>query len=103
MARTITSETGRVALTASLPVDVLMKSEPAIIATTEARPTFRKVRRSPVPRMAFMRAGDDNVDLAGAGFDAAANLLHSRLERREAGGEAGGDGRDGDAGALERF
>src|SRR6202012_1166587 len=45
----------------------------------------------------------DEVDLAGAGFDRAANLLHAGFERREAGGEAGGDGGDGDAGAFERF
>ncbi len=50
-----------------------------------------------------VRAGDDDVDLGGAGFDRAANLLHAGFERREAGGEAGGDGGDGDAGAFERL
>ena len=34
-----------------------MKSEPAIIATIEARPTLRSVLRSPVPRIVFMCAG----------------------------------------------
>ena len=53
----MTSATGIVALTLSLPVDVLMKSEPAIIATIEARPTLRSVLRSPVPRIVFMCAG----------------------------------------------
>ena len=53
MQRTMVSETGSVALTDSLPVDVLMKSAPAIIATQLARATLRSVIRSPVPRMAF--------------------------------------------------
>ena len=46
--------TGSVALTASLPVEVLMKSAPAIIATIEARPTSRRLPSSPVARIAFM-------------------------------------------------
>ncbi len=56
MARTMTRLTGSVALTASLPVEVLMKSEPAIIATIEARPTSRRLPSSPVARIAFMCA-----------------------------------------------
>ena len=46
--------TGRVAFRSSLPVDVLMKSAPACIATMLALYTLRSVLRSPVPRMAFM-------------------------------------------------
>src|ERR1700735_5336530 len=56
-ARIITRLTGSVAFTASLPVDVLMKSVPAIIANQLARATFLRVNKSPVPRMAFMCAG----------------------------------------------
>ena len=43
MARVITNPTGRVALIDSLPVEVLMKSAPAIIATKLARATLRNV------------------------------------------------------------
>src|SRR5579871_5490061 len=57
MARVITNPTGSVALVVSLPVEVLMKSAPAIMATTLARPTLRRVSRSPVPRITFMCAG----------------------------------------------
>ncbi len=60
--------TGSVALTLSLPVEVLMKSAPAIIATIEASVTLRSVARSPVPRMTLMMGlaaggahGDDLV------------------------------------------
>src|SRR5213078_2779413 len=52
----MTTPTGRVAFTVSLPVDVLMKSAPAIIATWLARATFTSVARSPVPRITFMWA-----------------------------------------------
>src|SRR5205807_3850197 len=52
----MTTPTGKVAFTASLPVDVLMKSAPAIIATWLARATFASVARSPVPRITFMCA-----------------------------------------------
>ena len=38
-----------------------------------------------------------------AGFDRAANLLHALRERREPGGEAGGDCRDGNLCAFERL
>ena len=51
--RVITIPTGRVAFTASLPVDVLMKSAPAIMAARLARATFVSVARSPVPRITF--------------------------------------------------
>src|SRR5256885_16594522 len=54
--RVITTPTGSTALTGSLPVDVLMKSAPAIIATMLARATLVSVARSPVPRIAFMCA-----------------------------------------------
>src|SRR5947207_311354 len=53
----MTTPTGSVALTGSLPVDVLMKSAPAIIATWLARATFASVARSPLPRITFMCAG----------------------------------------------
>ena len=45
--------TGRVAFTLSLPVEVLMKSAPAIMQMREARATFLRVPSSPVARMAF--------------------------------------------------
>src|SRR5436190_1021370 len=54
--RAITTPTGSTAFTDSLPVDVLMKSAPAIIATMLARATLVSVARSPVPRIAFMCA-----------------------------------------------
>src|SRR2546422_7904165 len=52
----MTTPTGRVAFTVSLPVDVLMKSAPAIMATWLARATFTSVAKSPVPRITFMWA-----------------------------------------------
>ena len=99
-ARTITRPTGSVALTSSLPVEVLMKSAPACIATIEARvdvaqrrqvagrrgsPSYarrRRLRASPRPRrrapaspaVEHMRAGDDDVDLARALGDRIADL-----------------------------
>ena len=48
-------------------------------------------------------AGDDDVDFTGAGGYRPADLFDPGFERREAGGEAGGDGGDGDAGAFEGF
>ncbi len=57
MQRIITSEIGRVALTLSLPVEVLMKSAPAIMQTIDALATLRIVASSPVARIAFMCAG----------------------------------------------
>ena len=56
MARVITNPTGSVALVGSFPVEVLMKSAPAIIATKLARATLRNVIRSPAPRITFMWA-----------------------------------------------
>ena len=50
----ITSATCRLALVASMPVDVLMKSAPAIIQTIEARATLVKVPSSPVEIIVFM-------------------------------------------------
>jgi hypothetical protein len=49
----MTSVTGRVAFTASFPVEVLMKSAPAIRQTQLAFATFRKVPKSPVPKIVF--------------------------------------------------
>ena len=91
IARVITRPTGSVALTGSLPVEVLMKSAPAIMATRLARATLRSVPRSPVPEdhlavrrstgllegcdllvktmpvsSEHVRAGDDDVDLIRA-------------------------------------
>ena len=57
MARTMVNPTGRVAFTDSLPVEVLMKSAPAIMATRLARATLVRVDSSPVPRIAFKWAG----------------------------------------------
>ena len=45
--------TGSVALTASFPVEVLMKSAPAIMQTRLARATLRRVTSSPVARIAL--------------------------------------------------
>ncbi len=56
IARVITRPTGNVAFVASFPVEVLMKSAPAIMATTLARPTLRRVSKSPVARITFMCA-----------------------------------------------
>ena len=47
------SVTGKVALTGSLPVEVLMKSAPAIMQTRDARATLRSVPNSPVARIAL--------------------------------------------------
>ena len=128
MQRTITSETGSVAFTDSLPVEVLMKSAPAIMATQLARAMLRSVIRSPVPRIAFMcvrpasflecgdfvveglplaiedvSAGDDDVDLRCAGFDASGESLHAFGERRKPCGKSGGDCGHRNAGAFERL
>ncbi|MNN91629.1 hypothetical protein D3C81_2097660 [compost metagenome] len=51
--RTIVRATGMVAFTPSLPVEVLMKSAPAIMQTHEALATFSMVSKSPVARIAF--------------------------------------------------
>ncbi len=48
-----------------------------------------------------VRAGDDDVDLASAGFYAAADFVDALGERRKTGREAGGDGSDGDVGAAQ--
>src|SRR5436309_3183147 len=57
IARAITKPTGSVALVGSLPVEVLMKSAPAIMATKLALATFHSVSRSPAQRITFMLAG----------------------------------------------
>ena len=49
----MTSVTSSVAFTPSLPVEVLMKSAPAIMQIIEAFATLRSVLRSPVARIAF--------------------------------------------------
>src|SRR5467141_1236765 len=126
MARVMTRLTGSVALTVSLPVDVFMKSAPAIIATTLARATLRSVSKSPVPRITFRCAGpqaflnaavssysachlppktcarDDHVDFVGAGFNRPANFRHAFLEGRKTGRESRGDGGNMNAAALDR-
>ena len=56
MARTMTRLTGSVAFVASLPVEVLMKSAPAIMQTRLARATLVSVPSSPVARIVFMWA-----------------------------------------------
>ena len=99
IARTITRLTGSVAFVASFPVEVLMKSAPAIMATTLARATLRKrqkiarsqddlhmrhaagllescdfvVQRLPAPAE-NMGARDDDIDLLRAGFYRPANF-----------------------------
>ena len=53
IARVITKPTGNVAFVGSFPVEVLMKSAPAIMATKLARATLRSVSRSPVAENDF--------------------------------------------------
>src|SRR5712664_3899176 len=75
IARVMTRLTGRVAFVASLPVDVLMKSAPAIIATSFHRaPNFRdaflergKTRRESRRDRCNMNAA--TLDSAPRGFD----------------------------------
>ena len=55
--RSIVSAAGKVALLVSLPVEVLMKSAPPIIAAMEARAMARSDDRSPTARMTLMCAG----------------------------------------------
>ena len=50
-ASSITRQTGRVAAGEILPVEVLMKSPPASIASQEARRTASRVTSSPVSRI----------------------------------------------------
>ncbi len=52
-ASSITSVFAGVALTATLPVEVLMKSAPASIASQEARRTLSYVASSPFSKMTF--------------------------------------------------
>ena len=53
IARIITRLTGSVAFTVSFPVEVLMKSAPAIMQTRLARATLRSVPSSPVAKIAL--------------------------------------------------
>ncbi len=53
IASSMTSETGRVAAGWILPVEVLMKSAPAAMASTLARRTLSRVPSSPVSRITF--------------------------------------------------
>mmetsp|Transcript_18067 Transcript_18067/g.63936 ORF Transcript_18067/g.63936 Transcript_18067/m.63936 type:complete len:444 (-) Transcript_18067:75-1406(-) len=53
----MTSDTGMVALKGSLPVEVLMKSAPAIMHTSDAWYTILSVGSSPVAKIVFMCAG----------------------------------------------
>ena len=46
--------TGKVALTPSFPVEVLMKSDPAIIQTRDALYTLENDPNSPIARIDFM-------------------------------------------------
>ena len=52
-ASSMTSTTGAVAAGVILPVDVLMKSAPASMASQEARRTLSRVCNSPVSKMTF--------------------------------------------------
>ena len=49
----MTKETGRVALTLSFPVEVFIKSAPAIMQIKDARATLRNVPSSPVAKIAL--------------------------------------------------
>ena len=127
IARVMTKPTGSVALVGSFPVEVLMKSAPAIMATKLARATLRSVSRSPVPRMTFicaepaglfergnlvvkglpfaakhMSAGDDHIDIIGSRFDRTANFRNAFSQRRESCGKSGGDRGHAHAAAFER-
>src|SRR5579875_2586244 len=100
MARTITSPTGSVALTGSLPVDVLMKSAPAIMHTRLAIPTLRSVASSCVARIVFICASpqaarNDDIDLLGPGLYGRLDLLHLLLKGILSGGKAGRNGGHG--------
>src|SRR5580704_14614847 len=53
----MTRATGGVAAGVTLPVEVLLKSAPAIMASQEARATLSRVASSPVSRMTLRRAG----------------------------------------------
>jgi hypothetical protein len=53
IASSITNVTGGVAEVESFPVEVLMKSAPAAIASSEARRTLSYVPSSPVSRITF--------------------------------------------------
>ena len=57
IALVITIPNGSVAFTLSLPVDVLMKSAPAIMQTWLATATLRRVASSPVARIVLRCAG----------------------------------------------
>ena len=66
-----------VALTPSLPVDVLIKSAPAIMHTREACITFCMVPHSPVARMTFMCASPQASRISRV------SLMHQNNERCE--------------------
>ena len=112
------SPTGRVAFTRSLPVEVLMKSAPAIMQTRLARATLVRVASSPVARMVFrwalpgrlaegpdlvvqvapaaaqdVLAADDDVDLGRARGHRRADLVQPLPERGLPRREARGDRR----------
>src|SRR5438874_958854 len=72
MVRVMTRLTGSVAFTASLPVDVLMKSDPAIMATKLARAASRALDESVID------AHSRDLDIEA--FDA--QLLHKFLLKR---------------------
>ena len=107
IARTITRLTGSVALVGSFPVEVLMKSAPAIIATTLARATLRKVSKIACAENALsceraarlfeggdfvvkrlpssaedVRSGDDDVNLVRPGFHGTTNFRDPFSKRR---------------------
>src|SRR5260370_778649 len=96
MARVITKPTGKVAFVGSLPVEVLMKSAPAIIATTLARATLRNVSRSPVPRITFVETALHALEGSGVhvaavstGFPAGLSPLAERVAEIRRSVEAG--------------
>src|ERR1051326_8800404 len=83
MARTMARLTGSVAFTASLPVEVLMKSAPAIIATIAARVLEGGdfvVERLPLVSK-NVGTSDDYVNLLRSGFDRAPDFGDALAER----------------------
>src|SRR5690606_8860552 len=71
------------------------------VAARFAEGTQLVVQRLPVTEQ-HVATRDDDVDLAGAGGDRLADLLEPGRHGRQAGREAGGHRRDGDARALKR-
>src|SRR6476646_2615846 len=102
------SATGSVAAGATFPVEVLMKSAPPAIATSEARVTARFLHRDDLvvdltdATREERAAVDHHVDLVCAGLDRRADVRELHLERRLTGWERRRNRRDIHRGACER-